>query len=202
MPARAVVVGSLSKFDGIEMRLLTPNEYRQLTGRAGRRGIDIHGAAVIPYSPWEPFEESFQRITDELLPVTSSFVIRYNSILNLWRPGDTHHLSRICASSLREYQRYQFWEQRERLRLEKLEQRYKANKKKGKKKGKAPAGAAQALEKKRQRIGAYPLSRSGSAELDGTIFALRTLSYIGQDDQLTFKGRLLRSIFHPAGMLI
>src|SRR5713101_3967674 len=52
MPARAVVVGSLSKFDGIEMRLLTPNEYRQLTGRAGRRCIDIHGAAVIPYSPW------------------------------------------------------------------------------------------------------------------------------------------------------
>src|SRR6266496_4814567 len=38
MPARSVVVGSLSKFDGQEMRLLTPNEYRQLTGRAGRRG--------------------------------------------------------------------------------------------------------------------------------------------------------------------
>src|SRR5579884_4304849 len=38
MPARAVVVGSLSKFDGQEMRLLTPNEYSQLTGRAGRRG--------------------------------------------------------------------------------------------------------------------------------------------------------------------
>src|SRR6266849_2051499 len=203
MPARAVVVGSLSKFDGIEMRLLTPNEYRQLTGRAGRRGIDVRGAAIIPYSPWEPFEESFQRITDELLPVTSSFVIRYNSILNLWRPGDTHHLSRICASSLREYQRYQFWEKQERLRLEKLEQRYKAkNKKKGKKKGIAPAGAEQALEKKRQRIGAYPLSRAGAAELDGTIFALRTLGYIGQNDQLTFKGRLLRGIFHPAGMLI
>jgi ATP-dependent RNA helicase HelY len=76
MPARAVVVGSLSKFDGQEMRLLTPNEYRQLTGRAGRRGMDVRGAAVIPYSPWEPFEESFQRITAELLPVTSSFVIR------------------------------------------------------------------------------------------------------------------------------
>lgn len=56
MPARAVVVGSLSKFDGQEMRLLTPNEYRQLTGRAGRRGMDVRGAAVIPYSPWEQFE--------------------------------------------------------------------------------------------------------------------------------------------------
>lgn len=202
MPARAVVVGSLSKFDGIEMRLLTPNEYRQLTGRAGRRGIDVRGAAIIPYSPWEPFEESFQSITDELLPVTSSFVIRYNSILNLWRPGDTRHLRRICASSLREYQRYQIWEQQELLRLEKLEKRYQKGKKAGKKKGRASIGAAQALEKKRKQIGAYPLSRAGAAELDGTITALRTLGYISPNDQLTLKGRLLRSIFHPAGILI
>src|SRR6266581_354246 len=202
MPARAVVVGSLSKFDGIEMRLLTPNEYRQLTGRAGRRGIDIHGAAVIPYSPWEPFEESFQRITGELLPVTSSFVIRYNSVLNLWRPGDIKHLRRICASSLREYQRYQLWEERELVRLEKLEKHYQESKKAGKKKGRASDGAAQALEKRRRQIGSYPLSRAGAAELDGAIFALRTLGYISQNDQLTLRGRLLRSIFHPAGMLI
>jgi len=58
------------------------------------------------------------------------------------------------------------------------------------------------LEKKRKQIGAYPLSRAGAAELDGTISALRTLGYIGQNDQLTLKGRLLRSIFHPAGILI
>src|SRR5205807_1381585 len=197
MPARSVVVGSLSKFDGQEMRLLTPNEYRQLTGRAGRRGMDIHGAAIIPYSPWEPFESSFQRITAELQPVTSSFIIRYNSILNLWRPGDVQHLRRICASSLREYQRYLLWEQREMLRLEKLEMRYHKDKstKTNKKRAKAVEGAAQALERRRQFIGAYPLSRAGAAELDGTIFALRALGYIGQDDQLTLRGRLLRSIF-------
>lgn len=199
MPARTVVVGSLSKFDGQEMRLLTPNEYRQLTGRAGRRGMDVRGAAVIPYSPWEPFEDSFQRITGELLPVTSSFVIRYNSVLNLWRPGDVQHLRRICASSLREYQRYLIWELNEYQRLEK---RYQKAKKAGKKKGAASQGATLALEKRRERIGAYPLSRAGAAELDGTIFALRALGYIGQNDQLTLKGRLLRSIFHPSGVLI
>src|SRR5579884_28939 len=202
MPARAVVVGSLSKFDGQEMRLLTPNEYRQLTGRAGRRGMDVHGAAVIPYSPWEPFEDSFQRITGELLPVTSSFVIRYNSVLNLWRPGDIKHLRRICASSLREYQRYVLWEQREMTRLERLEARQQKGKKAGKKKGLASQGAIEALEKRRKRIGAYPLSRAGAAELDGTVFTLRTLNYIDQDDQLTIKGRLLRSIFHQAGLAI
>src|SRR5205085_10060034 len=40
------------------------------------------------------------------------------------------------------------------------------------------------------------------AELDGTIFALRALGYIGQDDRLTIKGHLLRGIFHPSGVLI
>jgi ATP-dependent RNA helicase HelY len=202
MPARAVVVGSLSKFDGQEMRLLTPNEYRQLTGRAGRRGMDVRGAAIIPYSPWEPFEESFQRITGELLPVTSSFVIRYNSVLNLWRPGDIKHLRRICASSLREYQRYILWEQRELNRLEKLDQRAQKGRKAGKKKGVASEGAIQAMEIRRKRIGAYPLSRAGAAELDGTIFALRALGYIDERDVLTLRGRLLRSIFHPAGIMI
>jgi ATP-dependent RNA helicase HelY len=203
MPARSVVVGSLSKFDGQEMRLLTPNEYRQLTGRAGRRGMDVHGAAIIPYSPWEPFETSFQRITAELLPVTSSFIIRYNSVLNLWRPGDVQHLRRICASSLREYQRYILWEQREMARLEKLEMRYHTSKQKvNKKRAKAIEGATQALERRRLSIGAYPLSRAGAAELDGTIFALRTLGYIGSDDILTVRGRLLRGIFHPSGVLI
>lgn len=202
MPARSVVVGSLSKFDGQEMRLLTPNEYSQLTGRAGRRGMDVRGSAIIPYSPWEPFEQAFERITAELHPVISSFAIRYNSVLSLWRPGDTRHLHRICASSLREYQRYVLWEQRELVRLEKLEQRQQKAKKADKKKGLASAGAMQALEKRRQKIGAYPLSRAGKAELEGTIFALRALNYINEQDQLTLAGQLLRSIFHPSGILL
>jgi ATP-dependent RNA helicase HelY len=202
MPARAVVVGSLSKFDGQEMRLLTPNEYSQLTGRAGRRGMDVRGAAVIPYSPWEPFEESFKRITAELLPVTSSFIIRYNSVLNLWRPTDINHLRRICASSLREYQRYVLWERRELMRLERLERRHQKGKKAGKKKGIASDGAAKAMEKRRKKFGPYPLSRAGTAELNGTIFALHALNYIDDHDELMIRGRLLRSIFHPAGILI
>ena len=202
MPARAVVVGSLSKFDGQEMRLVTPNEDRQLTGRAGRRGMDRRGAAVIPYSPWEQFEESFQRITAELLPITSSFIIRYNSVLNLWRPGDIAHLRRICASSLREYQRYVLWEQREVARLEREARRTHKGKKAGKKKGATSAAAIEALEKRRQRIGTHPLSRAGAAEMDGTVFALRALGYIDPQEQLTLKGRLLRSIFHPAGIFL
>ncbi len=135
------------------------------------------------------------------MPVTSSFVIRYNSVLNLWRPGDLQHLRRICASSLREFQRYLLWELNELQRLEKRYQKAsgKAHKKK---KGAASQEAERALDKRRERIGAFPLSRAGAKELDGTIFALRALGYIGQDDQLTLKGRILRNIYHPAGIIL
>ena len=47
MPARTVVLDSLSKFDGEGHELLKPSDYTQLTGRAGRRGIDTEGTAVV-----------------------------------------------------------------------------------------------------------------------------------------------------------
>jgi ATP-dependent RNA helicase HelY len=202
MPARSVVVGSLSKFDGVEMRLLTPNEYRQLTGRAGRRGMDVRGAAVIPYSPWEPFEEAFARITADLYPVYSSFVIRYNSVLNLWHAGDVDRLRRICASSLREYQRFKAWEEQERRIVQEVELRLRRGQRVDRKKLRAAEAAARALEESRLHEEDYLLSRAGAAELEGTVFALRALGYIGRDNRLTLRGRLLRSIFHPAGILI
>jgi superfamily II RNA helicase len=164
--------------------------------------MDNHGSAIIPYSPWEPFETAFTRITGELHPVNSSFAIRYNSVLSLWRPGDTKHLRRICASSLREYQRYILWEGRELIRLERLEKQQEKARSKGKKKGQASEGAQAALAKRREKIGNYPLSRAGAAELDGTIFALRALNYINPQDQLTLAGQLLRCIFHPSGIML
>src|SRR5437660_8296792 len=89
------------------------------------------------------------------------------------------------------------------MRLERLEMRYHTGKKKeNKKRAKAVEGATQALERRRRSIGAYPLSRAGAAELDGTIFALHALGYIDEYDELTLRGRLLRSIFHPAGIMI
>ncbi|MBM4416695.1 MAG: DEAD/DEAH box helicase [Chloroflexi bacterium] len=106
MPARTVVVGALSKFDGESRRPLTPNEYRQLTGRAGRRGIDARGVAVIPYSPWVTVRDAIEIATGDLLPIESAFALRYNTALNLWDRGDrpTARLARLFASSLREFQ--------------------------------------------------------------------------------------------------
>jgi ATP-dependent RNA helicase HelY len=183
MPARTVVVGSLSKFDGRQMRLLTPNEYQQLTGRAGRRGMDAHGSAVLLYSPWDTFEPAFASLTAPLLPVTSAFIIRYNSILNLWRPGDYGRLRTAVANSLREFQRR--GGRRERARAEDEYALY-ASKRKKKVRERAEGG----------------LSRAASAELNATVYVLRMMGYIDEHDELSVRGSMLRAIFHPAGMVL
>jgi ATP-dependent RNA helicase HelY len=203
MPARSVVVGSLTKFDGTEMRLLTPNEYQQLTGRAGRRGMDERGAAVIPYSPWDAFEPAFAALTGELLPVQSAFIIRYNSVLNLWRGGDLKRLRRDVAASFREFQRYSFrlLQEQQEAELESAAMDddmlqavadYAAKSRRARRERERPV-----TQRERHRA----LSRAAAAELNGTIDVLRTLEYIDHDDQLTVKGRLLRRIFHPAGIM-
>ncbi|HEY7349738.1 MAG TPA: DEAD/DEAH box helicase [Ktedonobacterales bacterium] len=207
MPARSVVVGSLSKFDGVGMRLLTPNEYQQLTGRAGRRGMDERGAAIIPYSPWEPFEQSFAALTGALLPVNSAFSMRYNSVLNLWRGGDIRRLRRDVAASFREFQRYShrlLYEER----LANQELPPLAAEDQALIEALAAEDASRGRRARRERKKAPPereryraLSRAGAAELNGIISVLRSLSYIDPHDRLTIKGRLLRSIFHPAGIL-
>ena len=183
MPARTVVVGSLSKFDGRQMRLLTPNEYQQLTGRAGRRGMDAHGSAVLLYSPWDVFESAFASLTAPLLPVTSAFTIRYNTILNLWRPGDYGRLRAAVAASLREFQRRGSRQERARP-----EDEYALYQRKHK--------------KKTQREQSGGLSRAAAAELNATVYVLRMMGYFGEDDELTVRGWMLRAIFHPAGMVL
>src|SRR5207244_11433747 len=51
MPARCVVLERLVKYNGEQHVDLTPGEYTQLTGRAGRRGIDVEGHAVVVRGP-------------------------------------------------------------------------------------------------------------------------------------------------------
>ncbi len=219
MPARSVVVGSLSKFDGVGMRLLTPNEYQQLTGRAGRRGMDERGAAIIPYSPWEPFEPSFTALTGRLLPVNSAFSMRYNSVLNLWRGGDIRRLRGDVASSFREFQRYsQRLFQGKRLSLEEAlqelnlplleeapetalapEETPTPDTSLSRRAQPEPPKPPPPLMPERERHRA--LSRAGAAELNGIINLLRSFSYMDHNDRLTIKGRLLRGIFHPAGIM-
>ena len=66
MPARTVVIGRMSKWDGRRRRMLIPNEFQQMAGRAGRRGMDPFGHVVVPYSPWITFREMLDIATGEL----------------------------------------------------------------------------------------------------------------------------------------
>ncbi|MGE3269701.1 MAG: DEAD/DEAH box helicase [Chloroflexota bacterium] len=105
MPAKTVVVGEMSKWDGKQHRLLTPNEYRQMTGRAGRRSIDERGVSVILYSPWVTFERTLEIVAGDLLPLTSAFSPNYSTTMNLWRePGDQERLADLYARSFRRFQ--------------------------------------------------------------------------------------------------
>lgn len=106
MPARSVVIAEQTKFDGESRRPLLPNEYAQLVGRAGRRGLDAKGYAVTLYSPWISCAEALEMITGELLPIRSAFTPRYNTVATLWdgSAAARDRLVRLFASSLRQFQ--------------------------------------------------------------------------------------------------
>jgi ATP-dependent RNA helicase HelY len=104
MPAKTVVIGRMSKFDGQTRRPLLPNEFQQMAGRAGRRGLDLQGHVVVPYSPWIGFDETVEIATGPLLPVESAFTVRYNSVLNLWDPPHGERVLQILRYSLLEFQ--------------------------------------------------------------------------------------------------
>lgn len=104
MPARTVVVGRMSKWDGRRRRMLIPNEFQQMAGRAGRRGMDPFGHVVVPYSPWFTFREMLDIALGELHPVRSAFAIRYNTVLNLWDPPHGERVRTLLQQSLAQFQ--------------------------------------------------------------------------------------------------
>jgi ATP-dependent RNA helicase HelY len=95
MPARTVVIEDLWKFSGEHHELLTPGEYTQLTGRAGRRGIDEIGYAVVLYQTQVPFERVAGLASTRTYELRSSFRPSYNMAVNLVRAyslDEAHHL--------------------------------------------------------------------------------------------------------------
>jgi ATP-dependent RNA helicase HelY len=95
MPARSVVIERLTKFSGERRELLTPGEYTQLTGRAGRRGIDEIGYAVVLWSPFVPFEQVAALASSRTYALRSAFRPTYNMAANLvarYEPSQAHHL--------------------------------------------------------------------------------------------------------------
>ncbi|MFD1505187.1 DEAD/DEAH box helicase [Georgenia yuyongxinii] len=83
MPARSVVLESLVKWDGSAHVQLTPGEYTQLTGRAGRRGIDVEGHAVVLYSEEIDPVAVAGLASRRTYPLRSAFHPTYNMAVNL-----------------------------------------------------------------------------------------------------------------------
>jgi ATP-dependent RNA helicase HelY len=104
MPARTVVIEKLTKFTGERHEFLTPGEYTQLTGRAGRRGIDEVGHAVVLWSPFVPFDQVAGLAGTRTYALTSSFRPTYNMAANLVRrypPDVAHHLLNLSFAQYR-----------------------------------------------------------------------------------------------------
>ncbi len=83
MPARSVVLESLVKWNGEFHADITPGEYTQLTGRAGRRGIDIEGHAVVVWRPGLDPRALAGLASTRTYPLRSSFKPSYNMAVNL-----------------------------------------------------------------------------------------------------------------------
>jgi ATP-dependent RNA helicase HelY len=83
MPARCVVLERLVKFDGESHVDLTAGEYTQLTGRAGRRGIDVEGHGVVVWSPEVEPRQVAGLASTRTYPLRSSFRPSYNMAVNL-----------------------------------------------------------------------------------------------------------------------
>jgi ATP-dependent RNA helicase HelY len=83
MPARTVVLEKLVKWNGEAHLAITPGEYTQLTGRAGRRGIDIEGNAVVLWAPTIDSATVAGLASTRTYPLRSSFTPTYNMSINL-----------------------------------------------------------------------------------------------------------------------
>ena len=83
MPAKSIIIDSSFKYDGLKTRLISKSEFLQLTGRAGRRGIDSKGYAYINYD--KRIENSWYNDLFDLKPnnLKSSYSNSYGSVLNL-----------------------------------------------------------------------------------------------------------------------
>jgi ATP-dependent RNA helicase HelY len=105
MPAKTVVLDSLSRFTGETHEVLRPGDYTQLTGRAGRRGIDVQGYGVVLHSRYLDFDRVAGLASAGSHSLRSSFRPTYNMAANLVANYSQEDAERLLNSSFGQYQR-------------------------------------------------------------------------------------------------
>ncbi|HWT32180.1 MAG TPA: DEAD/DEAH box helicase [Microbacterium sp.] len=104
MPARTVVLEKLQKFNGEARVAITPGEYTQLTGRAGRRGIDVEGHAVVQWAEGMDPQAVASLASRRTYPLNSSFRPTYNMAVNLIDQFGRGRAREILESSFAQFQ--------------------------------------------------------------------------------------------------
>jgi ATP-dependent RNA helicase HelY len=104
MPARTVVLEKLEKFNGEARVPITPGEYTQLTGRAGRRGIDVEGHSVIQWQDGLDPQAVASLASRRSYPLNSSFRPTYNMAVNLIDQFGRQRTREILESSFAQFQ--------------------------------------------------------------------------------------------------
>ncbi|MCP2265353.1 DEAD/DEAH box helicase [Promicromonospora thailandica] len=104
MPARSVVLDKLVKWDGTSHVPVTPGEFTQLTGRAGRRGIDIEGHAVVVDHPALDPVALAGLASKRLYPLRSSFRPTYNMAVNLVAQVGRDRAREVLETSFAQFQ--------------------------------------------------------------------------------------------------
>ena len=103
MPAKTVIFTEIEKFDGSKNRYITGGEYIQMSGRAGRRGLDEKGVVIVILKKKIDPEECREIMKGKSDPLNSSFSLNYNQILNLSRIEGIK-CEFILKKSFRQYQ--------------------------------------------------------------------------------------------------
>jgi len=88
MPAKTVVFTAMRKFDGSDLRYVSPGEYIQMSGRAGRRGLDERGIVILMIDEKIETSKAKEIMSGLADPLSSRFYLTYNMLLNLMRVED------------------------------------------------------------------------------------------------------------------
>ncbi len=104
MPARSVVIERFTKYGGSGRAMLTSGEYLQLTGRAGRRGLDEEGHAVVAWSNEVAFAEAARVASAPPPDLRSAFRPTYNLAVNLVSRFDRATAERVLERSFAQWQ--------------------------------------------------------------------------------------------------
>ncbi|GAA1527775.1 ATP-dependent RNA helicase HelY [Microbacterium ginsengiterrae] len=104
MPARTVVLEKMEKFNGEARVAITSGEYTQLTGRAGRRGIDVEGHAVVQWTEGMDPQAVAALASRRTYPLNSSFRPTYNMAVNLIDLFGRPRAREILESSFAQFQ--------------------------------------------------------------------------------------------------